>query len=145
MVLFTHAIHQNSMGQAVDAVELMEDLVVGTGTKKVVLPTTPMGITCIYMYIYSYIHMLLIYPIYNNHFFAICIYTHTLYHGMSKSRSFFHSINSAWYTVSGFNGLPLHPFKKRYPKSEVHCSDRKNKTPHKIFFTWNPTEGDPHR
>lgn len=40
MVLFTHAIHQNSMGQAVDAVELMEDLVVGTGKKKVVLPTT---------------------------------------------------------------------------------------------------------
>lgn len=60
MVLFTHAIHQNSMGQAVDAVELMEDLVVGTGKKnvfKVVLPTTPMGITCIYLfsiYIYTY-------------------------------------------------------------------------------------------
>ena len=58
MVLFTHAIHQNSMGQAVDAVELMEDLVVGTGTKKVVLPTTTARGSHVYIsfliYIYTY-------------------------------------------------------------------------------------------
>lgn len=67
---------------------------------------------------------------------------------MSKSRSFFHSINSAWYTASGFNGLPLHPFwskKTDTPKVRFTAQIEKKNRPINFPSLETPTEGDPHR